>query len=230
MRADVTEATIEERLAGLAAQLDGIKAELDQQRLERERWRELGDDMAPLAEEAMTLAIGHLDADGCDFSDLASLAHAVVRDAATIQAWIAPLRTLAALADEVGPLTTPAMASLNRRLEQLDERGYFSFARQAAGVVDTVVTAFTEEDVRLLGENIVLILQTVKQMTQPEVMNLLGRTARSLQDGDTDTVVATPSSLSLLRQLRDPMVRRGLARVLATLRAVGAEAAPPHHS
>lgn len=219
--------SVDGRLDRLTAQIDEIAGELRQQRLERDRWRELADDLAPLAEQAVAMATRHLDADSCDFSDVASLAHSVVRDAATLQAWIGPLRILAALADELGPLGTAAMTSLNRRLQQLDERGYFSFTRQALGVVDTVVTSFTEEDVRLLGDNIVLILQTVKQMTQPEVMTLLGRMMQSLQDGDTTHLAETPSALSLLRQLRDPLLRRGLARVLTSLRAIGAQSNHP---
>lgn len=127
------------------------------------------------------------------------------------------------LLDEVAPLEVPAVASVNARLQQLVDRGYFSFARQAAGVVDTVVTSFSDEDVRLLGDNIVLILQTIKQMTQPEVMTLLGRTGRAIQDAETETVTEVPSTLSLIRQMRDPQVRRALGRVLATLRTLGAD-------
>lgn len=216
---------LDERLTEMAMRLDEISAELRRQRDERDRWQELVGDLAPVAHEAMALATRHLDVENYDFGDVAGLARAVVRDAAVLEAWIAPLRTMAALADEVGPLGTPAVASLNARLQQMDERGYFSFARQTAGVVDRVVTSFSEEDVRLLGENIVLILQTVKQMTQPEVMGLLRRTAASIQEGEAASTEAPPIR-ALLGQLRDPLVRRGLARVLATLRTVGAQPDP----
>lgn len=219
-------APTEERLTRIEGILGEIREELQRQALARERWQEFTDGVAPLAGEAVSLVTRHLDADACDFTAVAGLAHSVVREADTLAAGLDPLRTLIEFGEEVGPLGAAAAASVNRRLQQLDDRGYFSFARQVAGVMDNVVTSFSEEDVRLLGENIVLILTTVKEMTQPEIMTLLGRAARSLQDGDTVPVTRTPSSLALLRQLRDPLVRRGLARVLATLRAVGAEAPP----
>ncbi len=215
--------SVDERLDRLDKNVEEIALELRRQRLERDRWQELADELAPVAEEAMDLAITHLESDGYNMADVARLARAVLRDASVIEAWIGPLRSLAALADEAGPLATPAMASLNARLQQLDERGYFAFARQAAGVLDTVVTSFSEDDVRLLGDNIVLILQTIKQMTQPEVMGLLGRTALSIQEVELEGATEPPSSLALLRQMRDPEVRRGLARLLETLRAIGAE-------
>ena len=218
--------TTDERLDQLAAQLQEVSDELRRQREGRERWAELAGDVAPLAGDAMSAAIRYLDADASEFADVASLAHALARNASVLEAWLGPLRSMAALADEVGPLATPAVASLTSRMQQLDERGYFDFGREAAGVLDNVVTSFSEEDVRLLGQNIVLILQTVRQMTQPEVMNLLGRTATGISESETAPPAGPPpSTLALIRQMRDPLVRRGLVRVLATLRTIGAQSA-----
>ena len=215
--------SISERLDRLDRNVEEIAEELRRQQRARERWQELADELAPIAEEAMDLTITRLGSEDFDMAEVAGLARAVLRDASVLEAWIGPLRSLAALADEAGPLATPAVASLNTWLQRIDDRGYFTFVRQAAGVLDTVITSFTEEDVRLLGENIVLILQTVKQMTQPEVMGLLGRTAVSIRDVETDGAGQPPSTLALLRQMRDPEVRRGLARLLETLRAIGAQ-------
>jgi uncharacterized protein YjgD (DUF1641 family) len=114
------------------------------------------------------------------------------------------------------------MASLTGVLQDLDDKGYFRFAQGGVEIVDKVVTSFTEEDVAALGDNVVLILNTVKEMTQPEVMTLLQRTALTAQDVDQD-FADSPSMLALLKQMRDPQTRRGLGRVMAMLRTVGAE-------
>lgn len=216
--------SVEERLDLVAAQLAEISDELRRQRLERERWSELADDIAPLATQAMTMVASRLEADPVEPSEVMNLAQAVVRDAAVLESWLGPLRVASALADEVGPLSGPAMDSLTKRLQQLDERGYFTFVRQVVAIADTVVTSFTEDDVRQLGDNIVLILQTVRQMTQPEIMNMLRRTVFTITQGENGGAAATPpSTLALLRELRDPQVRRGLARAIGTLRALGTD-------
>jgi uncharacterized protein YjgD (DUF1641 family) len=218
-----TQISVDERLDQLAGQLAEITGELRRQRQERERWQELADDLAPVAGQAMAMATSHLDASEYDLVAVARLAQAVARDAALLEALLGPLRAAAALAGEIGPLAAPAADSLIARLQQLDERGYFAFARQSAGILDTIVSSFTEEDVKLLGDNIVLILQTVRQMTQPEIMHMLHRTALTMAETECEEPARAPSSLALLRQMRDPQVRRGLARALATLRALGAE-------
>ncbi len=218
-----TPISVDERLDLLAGQLGEITGELRRQRQDRERWQELADDLAPVAGQAMAMATSQLDAGEYDLAAVARLAQALARDAALLEALLGPLRAGSALAAEIGTLAAPAADSLTARLQQLDERGYFTFARQGAGILDTIVTSFTEEDVRQLGDNVVLILQTVKQMTQPEIMGMLRRTAVTIAEAEADGQAKAPSTLALLRQMRDPQVRRGLARALATLRALGAE-------
>jgi uncharacterized protein YjgD (DUF1641 family) len=125
------------------------------------------------------------------------------------------------LLGDLQPITHQGFDSVTRIMGDLDQRGYTAFARSGLGVVDRVVTSFTEEDVRALGDNIVLILQTVKEMTQPEVMAMLQRTAAQMHDDLPGA--PPPSALALARELRDPDVRRGLARLLAMLRSLGTQ-------
>jgi uncharacterized protein YjgD (DUF1641 family) len=124
---------------------------------------------------------------------------------------------------ELNGLARPAMDLAVSKLGELDAKGYFAFAQQTAGVLDTVVTSFTPEDVKALGDNVVTILSTVREMTQPEVMHLVKRTAETAQDADEE-FVTPPSTFALIKQMRDPEVRRGLARVMAMLQTVGADA------
>lgn len=129
---------------------------------------------------------------------------------------------------ELAPVLQHALALGAGGLADLEQRGYLSFARSSLGVVDRVVTSFGEEDVTALGDNIVLILETVKEMTQPEVMALLRQTVAEVND-PADATAEPPTIRRLLREFRDPEVRLGLARLLAVLRAVGAGAPDARH-
>ncbi len=126
---------------------------------------------------------------------------------------------------EITQLAGPVMDMLTQRLGELEAKGYFSFATSGLGVVDKVVTSFDEEDVEALGDNIVLILNTVKEMTQPEVMGLLNRAALEVQELEDAPVGPAPSMFALLKQMRDPQVRIGLDRTLTVLRSLGTQPA-----
>jgi uncharacterized protein YjgD (DUF1641 family) len=219
-----TPLTTDERLELLTEQVAMMADELRAQRLQRQRWAELMTDSAPVVSGAMEMVTRELEtlSDDVTIEDAAQLARSLVRAIPTMEALLRQLESASSLADEVIPLATPAMASLTRMLQDLDDKGYFRFAHGGVGIVDKVVTSFTEEDVAALGDNVVLILNTVKEMTQPEVMTLLQRTALTAQDVDED-VADSPSMFALLKQMRDPQTRRGLGRVMAMLRTIGAE-------
>ncbi len=130
---------------------------------------------------------------------------------------------LAELFAEVSHLMGPALASLTERLARLEADGWFEFADHGAGVVSKVVEAFDGDDLDALGDNVVTILETVRSMTQPEVMALVGRATTELRESVDDT--APPPSLPrLLGELREPEVKRGFERLLVLLRSMGAEA------
>jgi len=127
------------------------------------------------------------------------------------------------LAAEAGVLGPEAMAMLTERLAELDRKGYFDFASATLGVVDEIVTHFSEEDVTALGENVVLILNVVKEMTQPEIMAVVQKMIAAVdrQRVALEAEPTEPPSLwALARKVRTPEVRRGMDRALATLGAV----------
>ncbi|HZD21904.1 MAG TPA: DUF1641 domain-containing protein [Acidimicrobiia bacterium] len=124
---------------------------------------------------------------------------------------------------DLSPVVSQSMSVLTHILTEAEDRGYAEFARGGVEVADRVATSFTYEDVNALGDNIVLILETIKEMTQPEVMQMLRSTFRHIHD--VDEPVEPPSLLALLRQLRTVEARRGLYRLIVALRSLG-EAAP----
>lgn len=215
---------VEARLDHMAHQLDELTAEMQRQRAQRDAMAELTHDLAPVAREAMATATAELEDLDVTTADLARFGRTMAAALPTLEAALAQLTALGELAGEVSHLSGPAMASMTDRLQAAEEQGYLGFARSSLGVVDRIVTNFDEDDVTALGDNVVLILETVKEMTQPEVMTMLRRTAHLVNE--PGAVPAEPPSLfALLREMRDPQVRAGLARMVGLLRSLAAE--PP---
>jgi uncharacterized protein YjgD (DUF1641 family) len=212
----------DDRLDLIAARLDGIADELAAQRAERAKWSELVGDLTPLASRGLEVGARYLDESEVRIGDVGELGSALLEAMPALTMLVSRLGPLAELAGMAAPLLEPAFQATTARLADLDERGYFDFAAGGLGVVDQVVTSFDRSDLEALGDNIVLILQTVRDMTQPEVMTMLRRTFSTVTEEDP---AGPPGTLALLRELRDPGVRRGLAKVLHTLRTLGEEPA-----
>lgn len=130
------------------------------------------------------------------------------------------LESLTELTSELSGLGGDAFMAATERLAEADRRGYFEFAKAAAGIADRIVTGYDTEDVEALGDNVVLILDAVKEMTQPEVMAMLQRTAHTVMEQEPREV----SLFGLLKETRDPQVKRGLGRLVALLRSLGGPA------
>jgi uncharacterized protein YjgD (DUF1641 family) len=136
---------------------------------------------------------------------------------------------VAEFVDDAAPLGTDVMAVLTDRLAEAEQKGYFTMATAAIRVADRVVTNFDEHDVEALGENVVAMLEALRDVTQPEMLAFLGRMLDAVeaeQAAVASESVDPPSLWALARQVRDPEIRRGMARALHTLRAVSVETGP----
>ncbi len=202
----------------LSAQMDFITAELLAQREARERWSELVETLVPVTRGAMDVATREMQELSQDVTidDVTRFARTLARSLPQIEALMAQLDSLSELTETVTSLSGAGVAKLTDTLQAADEKGYFAFAREGSKIADRVVTEYTEEDVRALGDNVVTILNAVKEMTQPEVMGLVQRSVVQVQEP-----MEPPSMFALLKSMRDPQTRRGLARVMAMLHTVG---------
>ena len=221
MTAPAVTPTIEDRLDQMALQLEVLTHEAMRQRAARERWSELTEIMTPIASQAMNTLSKELDDLEVSTDDVLGFAKTLASTLPTLERLLAQLATFSELVEVAAPMAKPVMDSATERLAILDERGYFDIGRSGLGVIDRVVTSFTDEDVEALGDNIVLILQTVREMTQPEVMQMLQRTFTTVQNEEHVEPAEPPGAFALLKEMRQPEVRRGLSKALHMLRSLG---------
>jgi uncharacterized protein YjgD (DUF1641 family) len=210
---------LEEKIDRLADQVTRLTEYAEDEQRRRRQWDELRTELTPVAQEAFAALSRELD-DVRDFvepHDVLRITKRLARNLPAIERGLDQLESLQDLVADLGPLSGEITLNLMRMLDDFEQRGYFTFAKGGMGVLDRVVTSFSEEDVTQLGDNIVLILDTVKEMTQPEVMQLLQRTASGVRTSKPTEV----GIFGLLRRMRDPQVRRGLGRLVEILESMG---------
>ena len=216
---DQTIVELNQKIDALTVQMDYLTEETRLQQRRRQEMDELKNDLTPIMTEAFRLSVAQLDEveSYVQLEDVLRLAKRLARNTRNLERMLDQLESLAELGRDFSPLTQDAFLTLMTRLDEMERKGYFNFVRGGIGIIDNVVTSFTEEDVRQLGENVVLILQTVKEMTQPDIMQMMRSTASVIREEETADNV---SMLSILRQLNDPAVKRGLAKTLTVLKTV----------
>ena len=190
----------------------------------RQERAELMESVMPIAKDAMRMASDQLEEvqEYVAIEDLLRLVKKLARHRPQLEMLVDQIDTMTDLVEVSGPIVKESMDKITAVLGELEHKGYFAFTRSGMRMMDNVVTSFTEKDVDRLGENIVLILNTVKDMTQPEIMNFV-RNTLLVAEKEVEKPVNI-SYLALIRQLQDPAVRRGLALTLRVLHVVGAQA------
>lgn len=152
-----------------------------------------------------------------DVADVAELTMRLAEAAPDLNRALQSFQAITSLLDDIGGLSGEAYGKLAAVLDELDRRGYFTFAQGGLDVIDRIVTSFDEDDIQALGDNVVLIFETVKEMTQPDVMRMLQRSARLVRE---DVEPEKLSLFRLLREMRDPDVKLGIHRMLTMLRGM----------
>ncbi|GAB4513011.1 MAG: hypothetical protein Kow0047_24510 [Anaerolineae bacterium] len=219
---EVTLEAINARLDALSAQIAFLTEQAEQERRRREQWDDLWHDVSPILNGVYTLAVEQLEEASpyVQLEDIMRLLTRALRSVRMLEELLQELESLHDLLRDVGPISHDAFQVIVQKLDEMDKKGYFPFLKESTRILDEIVTNFTVDDVRALADNIVLILNTVKQLTQPDIVTILQEFVSAYRQIEAAPEQLDISTLGLLRQMRDPEVRRGLALTLQLLRTV----------
>ena len=227
---DQTQTLVElnQKVDALTTQLSVLTEYVEDQRRRQRELDDLKADLTPIAMEAYQVAVEQFSElePYVQLEDLLYLVKRVARNTRNIEMVLDQVESLSDLVKDAAPIVNDAVLMAVEQMDTMERRGYFRLAKEGQVVLDNIVDAFGPEDVRQLGNNVVTILTTVKQMTQPEIMGMMQNLAGSMRTAESQPQEVSTSMWSLLKQFRDPQTRRGLAITLGMLRAVGSETPP----
>lgn len=196
-------AITQDQLSMLLERLDRIESHLAEQRRRQEEWDELKQDLIPIGNQMFRLSIDELAEIGMDFrvEDLLFLTKRLLRDIRLLLRMVDQLEAIMGLAEEINLLSKPMFNTVVEELDRLERSGFFNLLRAAWAATQQVATQFSPEDVDAFAQ---------------EAGALLG----ALRERPAET----PSLWRLLREAKSPEVRRGAARALGLLKALGGSA------
>lgn len=119
---------------------------------------------------------------------------------------------------EMSPILRAVMGSATQKLDGLEKLGYFAFGGELLRVGERIVEGFSPEDVRQLGGAIVGILETVRALTQPEVLRVAADASEVLQHAERAEPIGL---LGMVRATSDHEVQKGMSVLMELMRHVG---------
>ena len=192
--------------------LDIILEEIELQKKHRREMEDLKDDLFRVGKDLYETAVIELEEvhDHIKTGDILHLGKKLLRNVNNLSRAFDQMESARDFLRDVSPLVRESILSLMSKLDEIDRKGYFQFAKELQNAVDNVVTSFTAEDVKHLGENIVTILNTIKNLTQPDMLHAINNAVNVYKNIDLK-VDEKVTLFSLLKEMNSPEVKRGLA-------------------
>ncbi len=83
--------------------------------------------------------------------------------------------------------------------------------------MDNIVTHYTREDVEMLADNIVIIMDTMKNMTQPEMLQALNNAVNIYQKLDVENIPEY-TIWKAMKEMRTPELKKGIGFMITFLK------------
>ncbi len=194
------------------SKLDIILEEIELQKKHRREMEDLKEDLFRVGKDVYETAVTELEEvhDHIKTGDIVHLGKKLLRNVNNLNRAFDQLESTRDFLNDVSPLVRESIIDMMNKMDELDRKGYFQFIKELQKAGDNVVTSFTPNDVKLLGENIVTILNTIKNLTQPDMLGAINNAVAVYKNIDVK-VEEKVSLFSLMKELNSPEVKRGLA-------------------
>lgn len=207
------------QLEEINRKLNLIMEEIELQRRHRREMEDLKEDLMRVAKDLYQTSLEELEQvhDYLKTGDILHLFKKLLRNINNITKLFEQLENIRDFTKDFAPISKEMIIDLMYKLDELDRKGYFAFLKETQRIFDNIVTSFTVEDVRALGDNIVTILTTIKNLTQPDMLQALNNALNVYRKLDID-IKDDISLVKLLKELNHPNTKRGLYFALEFLK------------
>lgn len=203
--ADNTAKQIEE----LNLKVDTILEYVNQQRLKSQAIDDLVADVSIIGKDAYDSTVKALDEHEVvlDPDQLRELAIRAAQNVGNFNTLLDTLGSAMDLMKDVGPIANEVIIDGTKMLHEFEQKGYFDFLKEFGAVIDKVVTHYGVNDVRMLADNVVTIMDTVKNLTQPEMLKSIDTAVKVFSNMETEDIPEY-SIFKVMREINKPEMKK----------------------
>lgn len=201
----------EVNIVELNQKVDLILEYVNQQRLKSEAIDDLLADASIIGKDVYDSTVKALDDQNVEIypEELQELGIRLIRNVKNFNTILDLMESMTDLAKDVAPIANEVIIDGTKKLHEFEQKGYFVFLSELGLVIDNVVTHFTQEDLKALADNVVTMLETVKSVTQPEMLNSINNAVNIFSSMDIEEAPSY-SIFKLMREMNKPEMKKAL--------------------
>ncbi len=179
----MTEQNIQVQIDDINRKLDLILEEVFAQKQSRDSMNDLMDDLSIVGKDVFKNTVVELDKAGVELDSeaLASTGIRLIRNVDTINELLATLESVNDFAKDVTPILQQVGLDAVQKMNELDKKGYIDFFKELSSVLENIVSHYSAKDVKELADNVVIILETIRGMTQPDMLSAMNNAVHVFQ-------------------------------------------------
>ena len=215
----------------LQKQIDEINIKLDAilecataQKLRSARLDDLMADVNIITKDAFRTTVEELEMQGVELNwdDLKFLAFKLMKNVGKFTVVMDTFESLYDLMHDLGPVANEVIIDMIRKMHEFEQKGYFEFFTEITRAMDNIITHYSGEDVRLLADNVVTIMDTLKNITQPEMLQAMNNAVNVFQKLELDDIPEY-SIWKAMKEMRSPEMKKGIGFMISFLKNLSNE-------
>jgi uncharacterized protein YjgD (DUF1641 family) len=198
-----------QQIAELNQKVDTILEYVNQQRLKSQALDDLIADASLIGKDAYDSTVKALDAHEVvlEPDQLTELGIRLAQNIGNFNSILGTMGSVMDLAKDVGPIANEVIIDTTKKLHEFEQKGYFEFLKEFGAVIDNIVTHYGVEDVRMLADNVVAILDSLKNLTQPEMLKSINTAVKVFSIMEMDQIPEY-SIFRVMREINRPEMKK----------------------
>lgn len=218
------EKALQLQIAELNQKVDLLLEYVNQQRLKTNQLEDLVSDLSIVGKDMYDTAVVELDNRmvNLDIEEVKGLVLRILRNIENMNKFLEMFESINDFIKDASPIVNEVIIDFSKKLNELDQKGYFEFFAEAGKIFDNIISHYKPEDVRNLADNIITIMETVRSATQPEMMSALHNGIRIYGSIEMSNVPEY-SIFKVLREMNKREMKQGLGFFVTFLKNMAAE-------
>lgn len=210
---------IQNQIDALNQKMDLVLEYVREQKMKSQTVEDLISDATIIGKDIYDTTVDELDRHSIDLepTELTKLGIIFLRNIKTFISIMNTMESTVDLLKEMGPIANEIIIDASKKLGEFEQKGYFTFLKEVTQILDNIVTGFTTEDVKALADNIVTILDTVKNLTQPQMMKSADNALMIFSKMETENIPEY-SIWKAMREMNSPEMRKSIGFMITFLR------------
>ena len=210
----------------IQAQIDAINQKLDivldevrAQKQSRESIEDLVTDVSVIGKDVFQHSVAGLEKAGIELDpeELTQLGLKFIRNLNTFSELLSMLESANDLMKDLSPIINQVGLDAIQKMSEFEQKGYFAFINELMTITDNIIGYYSLKDVRELADNIVSILETVKSMTQPDMLQAINNALTVYKSMDTKDIPEY-SIWKAMRAMNSSEMKKGIGFMITFLK------------